>query len=190
MEKNKRRELIAMYRATEFGKTYNVYEYFDENGKRVIDKKGVDEYIKLENPDRNTLQGTVKKTDIGMRVCFEKLSSPILTLSEKGRYIKQLRHHTNVFISNYLKRLNKDIDEEQTLSQIDEKLNSIIVQFMIDHPNVDMKAVLEDLFTNADIQNDEILYKALKLQYNRLQNQNDKANEDVQAVEEKVEEKV
>ena len=165
----KQRELIATYTVTEMGKTYNVYEYFGEDGKKHSSIKPSGSFIFLNNSQRNSLEGIIKKTDLGIKICLEKLSSPLYTDSEKGRYINQLRHHTNVFIKDYLYRIEKDMDQEETVIKVSEKLNNVIQQFIADHPNVEIEDLLKELLQNDILKSEKILFESIKILLNNFQ---------------------
>ena len=86
------------------------------------------------------------------------------------RYTNQFRHHIYTFINDYLKRKNKDIDNEEAIDKVSEKLTNIIADFKNEHPNVDIKAVLEEICQNIDLENDFIIIQVLREQLNNLQN--------------------
>lgn len=173
----KQRQLITTYQAFELGQIFNVYEFIEPNGEFVIEKRNAadirDYSIKYS---RQNLEGIVKKTDEGIKFCFEKLATS--KNSEKIRYTNQLRHHVDTFIKNYLKKKNKDIDNEQTVDEIVEKLDRIITKFTQEHSEVDIKSILTELCLNENIQKDNILKKSLLLEIEKLSKESEKEGEE------------
>ena len=167
---DKKRTPITSFQSYELGGVYNVYEYLDENGEKKVDKVNSDKIMDLSIKfSRVNLEGITKKTDEGIKFCFERFSNPH-SENDKIRYTNQFRHHIYTFINDYLKRKNKDIDNEETIDKVSGKLTNIIADFKNEHPNVDIKAVLEEICQNIDLENDFIIIQVLREQLNNLQN--------------------
>lgn len=172
-----RREFVTSYQAFELGRTYNVYEYFDENGKLVVDKKDVDD-IKGYNMrgDRQSLEGIIKKTDDGIKVCFQKLAVPHSEL-DSTRYSNQLRHHIETFVKNYLKKVNKDIEEKEIIDEVENKVRNIVDNVKKELPNVDVDVIIKEFLNKESISNDMVITTILN---NILEKNDNEQNEERQ----------
>ena len=173
----RKREFVTSYQAFELGRTYNVYEYFDENGKLVVDKKDADD-IKGYNMrgDRQTLEGIIKKTDYGIKVCFQKLAAPHSEL-DSTRYSNQLRHHIETFVKNYLKKVNKEIEEEEIIDEVEKKVRNIVSDVKKELPNVDVDVIIKEFLDKENISNDAVIATILN---NILNESNNEQNEERQ----------